>query len=1229
MFLLDESSSITSGNRTENWESVLSFTAAITAWFDVGRSLEQPNSANGGSANTGTYTGNWRTKVGLVTFSGYGALPGETGDDAAGRDNSSYVHLALGSADGDVDLTSNSNSPAEIHNVISSVPYAGGATFTDMGLQTVIEALIPETRDASRSVARVLVVVTDGLPSEGHRTETERLAAQLKGDNQTTIITVVVGGDDELPPYQTVHFFADKLSTSLTMTYTAAGYSSLQDVALSVRELVCHHAGCGLDTGTDCGARGLPRMPNGEMAGCFDPAVRAACPATCCNFLGQYAQFLPTVSPSTSMPSATPSAAPSTLPTPGTCTEDRLGSGACGMMVTAYRDSSSVRACDVPELVAVCGKTCCPTRYPTASPSTSAPTAAPTTSPSSSPSLGPTFSPTALPSTSPSTSEPTVSIPTVAPTIAPTSARPTSAPTDLPTIAPTEQACAGNLDLMFLVDESGPISSDGWQHTLDLIKGVTSEFDVGKALVRNQLTGDAGYTGEDRTRVSVGTFSSFVRRPNASLTAAYTHIPFSAYTPTAMTSNADFESAVDNIELPENILNHTRFTDLGLRLVQDEMVPHTRAALDGDDRTARVLVVFVNGRHADGHSPLPVSQQLRDDRVTVIVVPIGGGASGVSFAAQTVSGTIDETFPLSSRNDPGLGARLAHTLRGHTCRYAICQADAAARCAREDCTGPPPLTTPSRCSATCCTMTTQPPSAAPTTLPSTFPSGLPTTAAPTTRMPTVQPTFAEPTQMPTPASCLRDAMGSRACTRTVISYNGTGVNPCDLPEIVGACGFTCCPTRFPTAVPSTSAPTSAPTKVPTAPPTEFPTRDPTASPIFSPTSSAPTPRTTRFPTRSPATSIPTSGPSPAPTWSPTRETCQHNLDLMFLLDESSSVSATGWERTLNFVNDVASKFTLGNALVRTGSSEAYTGNLQTRVSVASFSSYAERADALAAAYTHIPFADYGTGNIISRDGFVRRLIDIPKKGGATFTDLGLQLVADELNATDSRTGMSGDAIARIVVVLADEPFTIHHNPRDESDALRASKTTVLGVAIGDGGSQESLIQLTTEMASSVSRSVAGTIDNTFMVNSYTELELLAPIFTANLCERAKCGPDTVSGCIALVEARNTGGSALSGCSQMHQVQAHNKTVAEWCPATCCFMGTSAPTISPTSEPTSAPTMASVTPTPAPTMAPTCGAIADTSMFCTIEGCCALRTLYPTILEYCATTCCDLVCPART
>lgn len=909
------------------------------------------------------------------------------------------------------------------------------------------------------------------------------------------------------------------------------------------------------------------------------------------------------------------------------------------MMVTAYDQASSIRACDVPELVAVCGKTCCPTRFPTASPSTSNPTAAPTTMPSGSPSLGPTLPPTALPSTSPSTSEPTISIPTVAPTISPTSARPTSAPTDLPTIAPTEQACAENLDLMFLVDESGPISADEWQRTLDLIKGVTSEFDVGKALVRNQLTGDAGYTGETRTRVSVGTFSSIVRRPDTSLAAAYTHIPFSAYTTTAMVSNADFESAVDNIELPENIPNHTRFTDAGLTLVRDDMVPHTRAAIDSNDRTARVLVVFVNGRHADGHSPLSVSQELRDNRVTVIVVPIGGGASGVSFAAQTVSGTIDETFPLSSRNNSRHGARLVHALRGHTCGYAICQADAAPICSRQDCTGPPPLTMPSPCSATCCTMTTQPPSATPTKLPSTFPSGLPTTAAPTTRMPTVQPTFTEPSQMPTPASCLRDAMGSQACRYTVLSYTGSGVNPCDLPEIFGACGFTCCPTRFPTAVPSASAPTSAPTKLPTAPPTEFPTPEPTASPIVSPTSSAPTPRTTRFPTRAPTTSIPTSGPSPAPTWSPTHETCRHNLDLMFLLDESSSVSATGWERTLSFVNDVASKFTLGNALVRTGSSEAYSGNLQTRVSVASFSSYAERDDAtVVPAYTHIPFADYGTGNIISQDGFVRRLATIPQAGGATFTDLGLQLVADELNATASRTGVSGDAIARIVVVLADEPFTINHNPRDESDALRASKTTVIGVAIGDGGSQESLIQLTTEMASSVSRSVAGTVDNTFMVNSYAELELLAPIFAANLCERAQCGPDTVPGCIALVEERSPGGSALSGCLQMHQVQADVKTLAEWCPATCCFMGTSAPTlsptpeptsVSPTPEPTSAPTMASVTPTPAPTMAPTCGAIADTSAFCTVEGCCALRARYPTILDYCATTCCDLVCSRRT
>ena len=1232
MFLLDESSSITSGNRTENWESVLSFTTAITDWFNVGRILEHPNSANGGGVNSGTYTGDWRTKVGLVTFSGYGALPGESGDAAAGRGNSSYVHLALGSADDDVDLTGNSNSPAEIYDVLSSVPHAGGATFTDLGLQTVVDALIPETRDASRVVSRVLVVVTDGLPSEGHRAATGELAAQLKGDNRTTIITVVVGTSGELPPYQTVHFFAEKLSTSLTMTYTVAGYSSLLDVAPSIRELACHHAGCGLDVGDDCATRGLPRMPNGEMAGCFQPAVRTDCPATCCNFLGQYAQFLPTVSPSTSTPTTMPSAAPSTPPTPATCAEDRLGALACGAMVTAYDRSSSVRACDVPELAAVCGKTCCPTMFPTASPSTSAPTAVPTTLPTTSPSPGPTLHPTALPSASPVTSEPTTSIPTIAPTVSPTSARPTVAPTYLPTIAPTDEACASNLDLMFLVDESGPNTADGWQHTLDVIKGVSSEFDVGKALVRNQLTGDAGYTGGTRTRVSVGTFSSIVERPDASLAAAYTHIPFNAYTNTAMVSNADFETAVNGIERPEGIPARTRFTDDGLMLVQEEMIPYTRAALDNNDRTARVLVVFVNGPHADGHSPLTISQALRDNRTTVIVVPIGGGVSDVTFAAQTVSGTIDETFPASFQNDLGLGAQLVHTLRGHTCKYAICQADEAPACAREDCTGPPPLTTPSSCSATCCTMVTQQPSAAPTSLPSTFPTGLPSTAAPTeqpTRAPTAQPTTAEPTQMPTPASCLSDAMGSEACRLTVSSFIGTGVNPCDLPEIFGACGSTCCPTRIPTAAPSTSEPTLAPTRPPTASPTAFPTRGPTAGPTVAPTSSAPTPRATRFPTRAPTTSAPTSGPTPTPTWGPTRETCQHNLDLVFLLDESSSVSATGWQRTLNFVDDVTSGFTLGNALIRTASSQAYIGNLQTRVSVTTFSSYAARDDAtVAAAYTHIPFAEYRAGNIISRGGFAQRLATISQAGGATFTDQGLQLVADELNETASRTSVSGDTIARIVVVLADEPFTINHNPSSEADALRASKTAMIGVAIGDGGSPESLIQLTTAMASSVSKSVAGTVDNTFMVNSHTDLGLLVPSFTANLCERARCGPDTVSGCIALVEDRSTG-TALSGCSQMHQAQGEDKPLAAWCPATCCFMGTRTPSSSPTPAPSAPPTMASALPMPAPTMAPTCGVTADISAFCTVEGCCALRVIHPTILSYCAMTCCDLVCSART
>ena len=128
-------------------------------------------------------------------------------------------------------------------------------------------------------------------------------------------------------------------------------------------------------------------------------------------------------------------------------------------------------------------------------------------------------------------------------------------------------------------------------------------------------------------------------------------------------------------------------------------------------------------------------------------------------------------------------------------------------------------------------------------------------------------------------------------------------------EVCDICARTCCIALWPY-----DAPTVAPSISPSAFPSYAPSISPSASPSSNSPSASPTPSPTSLPTPSPTTSptltptvLPTtSEPSVAPTQSPTRSptvtTCPRDLDLVFVLDDSRSVSLDGTDNMKAFIN---------------------------------------------------------------------------------------------------------------------------------------------------------------------------------------------------------------------------------------------------------------------------------------------------------------------------------------
>lgn len=348
---------------------------------------------------------------------------------------------------------------------------------------------------------------------------------------------------------------------------------------------------------------------------------------------------------------------------------------------------------------------------------------------------------------------------------------------------------------------------------------------------------------------------------------------------------------------------------------------------------------------------------------------------------------------------------------------------------------------------------------------------------------------------------------------------------------------------------------------------------------------------------------------------------------MFLLDESTSVAdQSGWAQTLDFIKEVASEFTIGRQIAVSSVTNArgFTGDLQTRVSVGTFSSFAERGTNgdVTPAYTHVSFDDFVDGNIVDASTFNTAVDAIPQTPGATFTREGMELVRDNMLRpwrTDPAATEPFMEAARVLVVISNNAHTRGHNPTSVSQSLRDdNRTIVLGVAIGTPGNGVTASVLATEIASTVSVSVLGTVDRTVVAEGYESLQELAPLLRSQLCTRAQAGPDRLKYCTQLVEDRTPRGAApLTGCGAEHHFHGDRTAISELCPATCAYWDGNPASSAPSAAPT-------VSPTPEPTGSPTLPCAADVSAVCSSDMCCTTNPMQLQLMsQYCRGTCCGV------
>ena len=178
------------------------------------------------------------------------------------------------------------------------------------------------------------------------------------------------------------------------------------------------------------------------------------------------------------------------------------------------------------------------------------------------------------------------------------------------------------------------------------------------------------------------------------------------------------------------------------------------------------------------------------------------------------------------------------------------------------------------------------------------------------------------------------------------------------------------------------------------------------------------------------------------------------LDVVFIIDDSGSVTMEGFRNMTNFIADVISMYTIGP------------NNIQ--VGVVRFSTTADR--------RAIMLAEVPT----RRELIQEVLLLSPVTGGVTRTDLGLQAAENELTSSRSR-----DNVAKVAILLTDNRSTDPAATRAAATNIRNRGIEVFVIGIGPNVNVMELNEIATDLdsdhvqlASSFSMSVLGMLTDT-------------------------------------------------------------------------------------------------------------------------------------------------------
>ncbi|XP_069136404.1 cartilage matrix protein-like isoform X2 [Argopecten irradians] len=198
-------------------------------------------------------------------------------------------------------------------------------------------------------------------------------------------------------------------------------------------------------------------------------------------------------------------------------------------------------------------------------------------------------------------------------------------------------------------------------------------------------------------------------------------------------------------------------------------------------------------------------------------------------------------------------------------------------------------------------------------------------------------------------------------------------------------------------------------------------------------------------------------PRPKPTPAPIKDCRFRDLDVVFLLDKSTSLQTqTNFNKELVFVNDFLDEIDIDS------------GSAQ--VAVMTFSDD--------------PKIEFQLNTYNSRFGVEQGLLGVKYTYGNTYTDRAIKTVVDEVLTT--RNG-ARPGVMKVVIIITDGKSTDPYSLADQTSRLHDMRTTVFAIGVGEAIDQAELSMMATES------------DNVFMVDDLNALQNIRIQLASRVC----------------------------------------------------------------------------------------------------------------------------------